>query len=38
MGNAAGEVKEVADDVTASVDDDGVALELSRWFDDVDRP
>ncbi|WP_115850065.1 HAD family hydrolase [Thermasporomyces composti] len=38
MGNAASEVKDVADDVTASVDDDGVALELSRWFDDVDRP
>src|SRR5690606_16658695 len=34
MGNAAGEVKEVADDVTASVDDDGGALDLSRWFDD----
>jgi hydroxymethylpyrimidine pyrophosphatase-like HAD family hydrolase len=38
MGNAASEVKEVADDVTASVDEDGAALELSRWFDDAERP
>ncbi|GAA4978413.1 HAD family hydrolase [Actinopolymorpha pittospori] len=38
MGNAAMEVKEVADDVTASLDDDGVAVELSRWFSEVELP
>ncbi|TWH02649.1 HAD superfamily hydrolase (TIGR01484 family) [Nocardioides sp. J9] len=32
MGQAVDEVKEVADDVTASVDDDGAALEIGRWF------
>lgn len=32
MGQAVDDVKAVADDVTASVDDDGLALELSRWF------
>lgn len=37
MGNAASEVKEAADDVTARVEEDGVALELSRWFDEVER-
>ena len=36
MGNAAMEVKEVADDVTASLDDDGVAVELGRWFSEVE--
>ena len=32
MGNAPDEVQAVADAVTASVVDDGAALELSRWF------
>ena len=32
MGQAVDEVKAVADDVTASVHDDGVAVELSRYF------
>jgi len=32
MGQAVDEVKEAADGVTASVHDDGVALELERWF------
>lgn len=35
MGNAAPEIKDLADDVTASVEDDGVAVELARWFDSV---
>ncbi|WP_435768998.1 HAD family hydrolase [Nocardioides sp. SYSU DS0651] len=34
MGQAVDEVKAVADDVTASVDDDGAAVELARWFGD----
>jgi HAD superfamily hydrolase (TIGR01484 family) len=32
MGQAVDEVKEIADDVTATVDDDGAAQELGRWF------
>ncbi|MDO7868322.1 HAD family hydrolase [Nocardioides jiangxiensis] len=32
MGQAIDEVKREADDVTASVEEDGVAVELSRWF------
>ncbi|PUA82963.1 HAD family hydrolase [Nocardioides currus] len=32
MGQAVDEVKAAADDVTASVHDDGAALELDRWF------
>lgn len=32
MGQAVAEVRAAADDVTASVDDDGVAVELDRWF------
>ncbi|MEX0427833.1 HAD family hydrolase [Nocardioides sp. DS6] len=32
MGQAIPEVVEVADDVTATVDDDGAAAELARWF------
>nr|WP_120491872.1 HAD family hydrolase [Corynebacterium lactis] len=32
MGNAAASVKRVADEVTASNDDDGVARVLERWF------
>ncbi len=32
MGQAIEEVREAADDVTASVYDDGVAAELDRWF------
>ncbi|KRA38933.1 MULTISPECIES: HAD family hydrolase [unclassified Nocardioides] len=32
MGQSVDEVKAVADDVTASVDEDGAALELGRWF------
>ena len=32
MGQAPLEVQEAADDVTATVHDDGVAVELDRWF------
>ena len=32
MGQAVAEVQEAADDVTASVYDDGAAVELARWF------
>jgi Cof subfamily protein (haloacid dehalogenase superfamily) len=32
MGHAPDEVKEAADAVTASVDEDGAAQELARWF------
>ncbi|WP_141014854.1 HAD family hydrolase [Nocardioides sambongensis] len=32
MGQAVDEVKETADAVTATVDEDGAALEISRWF------
>jgi HAD superfamily hydrolase (TIGR01484 family) len=32
MGQATLSVQEAADDVTATVEDDGVAVELSRWF------
>jgi HAD superfamily hydrolase (TIGR01484 family) len=32
MGQSPEEVKEIADDVTASVYDDGAAHELNRWF------
>ena len=34
MGQAVEEVRAAADDVTASVHDDGVAEELGRWFGD----
>lgn len=33
MGNAPADVQDSADDVTETIDEDGVALELSRWFD-----
>jgi Cof subfamily protein (haloacid dehalogenase superfamily) len=32
MGHAPDEVREIADDVTGTVDDDGAATEISRWF------
>jgi len=32
MGQAPLEVQEAADDVTETVDEDGVAVELARWF------
>ena len=32
MGQAPLEVQEAADDVTETVDRDGVAVELGRWF------
>jgi Cof subfamily protein (haloacid dehalogenase superfamily) len=32
MGNAPVEVQDAADDVTETVENDGVALELGRWF------
>jgi hydroxymethylpyrimidine pyrophosphatase-like HAD family hydrolase len=32
MGQAPLEVQEAADDVTETVDNDGVAVELARWF------
>jgi Cof subfamily protein (haloacid dehalogenase superfamily) len=32
MGHAPDEVKEIADDVTGTVDEDGAATEISRWF------
>ncbi len=32
MGQSPREVREVADHVTAGVEDDGVAVELNRWF------
>src|SRR5690606_11902095 len=32
MGQAIEEVRDAADHVTGSVDEDGAALELSRWF------
>jgi hydroxymethylpyrimidine pyrophosphatase-like HAD family hydrolase len=35
MGNAAVEAIEAADDVTAPLDEDGVAVELSRWFAEI---
>ncbi len=38
MGNAVPEVKQLADAVTATFDDDGVAVELSQWFDEVAPP
>jgi hydroxymethylpyrimidine pyrophosphatase-like HAD family hydrolase len=34
MGQAVEEVREAADDVTGTVDDDGAAAELARWFAD----
>jgi hydroxymethylpyrimidine pyrophosphatase-like HAD family hydrolase len=34
MGQAVEEVRAAADGVTASVYDDGVAVELARWFGD----
>jgi hydroxymethylpyrimidine pyrophosphatase-like HAD family hydrolase len=37
MGQAVEEVKQAADAVTGTVYDDGIALELDRWFRD-DRP
>ena len=33
MGQAPDVVKAVADDVTASWEEDGVVAELGRWFD-----
>src|SRR5690606_29606883 len=33
MGDAPDEVQDAADDVTETFDRDGVAVELSRWFD-----
>jgi Cof subfamily protein (haloacid dehalogenase superfamily) len=36
MGQAPLEVQEAADDVTETVQNDGVAVELSRWFGPVD--
>jgi len=32
MGQAPAEVKRAADAVTASVQEDGLAVELARWF------
>jgi len=32
MGHAPDEVKEIADDVTGTVDEDGAATEISRWY------
>ena len=32
MGPAPAEVREAADAVTAAAEDDGVAVELARWF------
>ena len=32
MGHAPDEVREVADDVTGTVDEDGAATEISQWF------
>jgi hydroxymethylpyrimidine pyrophosphatase-like HAD family hydrolase len=32
MGQAPLEVQEAADDVTETVENDGVAVELARWF------
>jgi hydroxymethylpyrimidine pyrophosphatase-like HAD family hydrolase len=32
MGHAPDEVKEIADDVAGTVDEDGAATEISRWF------
>ncbi len=37
MGQAPNAVKEVADAVTATWEDDGVVVELARWFDGVAR-
>jgi hydroxymethylpyrimidine pyrophosphatase-like HAD family hydrolase len=34
MGQAVEEVRAAADDVTAPVGEDGVALELAKWFGD----
>ena len=34
MGQAIDQVREAADAVTASVYDDGAAVELDRWFGD----
>jgi len=34
MGQAPDEVKAVADDVTETLENDGVALELEQWFGD----
>jgi hydroxymethylpyrimidine pyrophosphatase-like HAD family hydrolase len=33
MGNAPADVQDSADDVTETIEEDGVALELGRWFD-----
>jgi hydroxymethylpyrimidine pyrophosphatase-like HAD family hydrolase len=38
MGNAADEAVDAADHVTAPLEEDGVAVELSRWFADVPTP
>jgi hydroxymethylpyrimidine pyrophosphatase-like HAD family hydrolase len=32
MGQAVDEVKAAADDVTATVHDEGAAVEMARWF------
>ena len=32
MGQAVQEVQDAANDVTGSVDEDGAAVELDRWF------
>lgn len=37
MGQAPDDVKQIADAVTASVNDDGAALEIDRWFGPGDR-
>jgi hydroxymethylpyrimidine pyrophosphatase-like HAD family hydrolase len=36
MGQAVDEVKAAADHVTATVNEDGAALEISRWFPATD--
>jgi hydroxymethylpyrimidine pyrophosphatase-like HAD family hydrolase len=38
MGQATPDIQQVADAVTAAFEDDGVAVELSRWFDEVVSP
>ncbi|HWU21793.1 MAG TPA: HAD hydrolase family protein, partial [Nocardioides sp.] len=37
MGQAVDEVKQAADAVTATVNEDGAALEIERWFGGADR-
>jgi hydroxymethylpyrimidine pyrophosphatase-like HAD family hydrolase len=38
MGNATPDIQDAADAVTDSFEDDGVAVELSRWFEEVIPP